>query len=114
MTRDALRVVGDETTPIPEAEPKAKGGGKPPIRTAKALRDAAREHSREALEALARIAGGTESPASRIAAATAILDRAFGKARAEPEPELEKRRPTPIHRLETVIIDPKAPDPERR
>jgi hypothetical protein len=79
-----------------------------PIRTAKALRDAARAHSRTAIEALAAVARDEKNGASRISAANAILDRAFGKTRAEPE-AAEPVRELPERRLIPVLVDPRAP-----
>ena len=46
----------------------------------KPIRDAAREHADEAIKALVGVLKDTEAPASaKVAAATALLDRAYGR-----------------------------------
>lgn len=90
-------------------ETKRSSVEKPPILTAQALRKAARAHSRAALEALAEVARGGDSPASRISAASAILDRAFGKSRAEAAAaERDRPRPKLDREFENVIVYPPA------
>ncbi len=45
------------------------------------VRDAAREHTREAIETLVSVMNSTEAPAAaRVAASQGILDRGYGKA----------------------------------
>lgn len=90
-------------------ETKRATGETPPILTAQALRKAARAHSRVALEALAEVAKKGDSPASRISAANAILDRAFGKARPEAaSAERDRPRPKLDREFENVIVYPPA------
>lgn len=45
------------------------------------LEELARSHTEDALNALVSIAKGGESEAARVSAATAILDRGYGRAR---------------------------------
>lgn len=72
------------------------GAGRPPGRQNRAtlaqkgtLEALARSYGPAALRALADIAANSESPAARVAAATAILDRGYGKPRqaADLKPE---------------------------
>lgn len=52
-------------------------GGRP--KASAKVRDLAREHTEAALSVLVQIATEGESEAARVAAANAILDRAYGK-----------------------------------
>src|SRR5437762_11805492 len=53
-------------------------GGRP--KAAGRIQELARQHSQEALETLVKICGDPKgSPAARVSAANAILDRAYGK-----------------------------------
>jgi hypothetical protein len=60
-------------------------GGKPRLKLpdGRTLSELAREHSEEAIKALADIAANGESEAARVSAATALLDRAFGRPRQD-------------------------------
>lgn len=53
-------------------------GGRP--KAVAEVRDLAREYTPQAIESLAQIATAGESEAARVSAATALLDRAWGKA----------------------------------
>lgn len=55
-------------------------GGRP--KGSKELRDLARAHSAEALETLVHVMRNGHSDRDRLAAATALLDRAYGKVQA--------------------------------
>lgn len=69
----------------------AKGGARPgagrkpgsknkaTVGQLEAISDLAREHTETAINALAQIATAGESEAARVSAATAILDRGYGK-----------------------------------
>lgn len=65
----------------------AKGGARPgagrkkgePNKATGSLRDLAREYTPQALEALAKVMLKGESESARVSAASALLDRAYGK-----------------------------------
>lgn len=96
-----------DTPPQPANDEAAAAPARRPIRTAKALRDAAREHCRDAIEALAAVVRTEGSAAARIAAANALLDRGFGKARVDPDAGPERLPDLPERRLVPVFIKPK-------
>ena len=60
-----------------------KGAGRPPGKVSQAMRDIAgmaKEHGEMALDVLVEVARDKKAPhASRISAATALLDRGYGK-----------------------------------
>jgi hypothetical protein len=65
-------------------------GGRP--KALKAVEEAARAHTEEAIATLAAICKNTEAPeAARIAAAVALLDRGWGKAR-QPTDSVDPRQ----------------------
>lgn len=67
------------------------GAGRPrgsKNKAGKELRDLARSYTAQALETLAHIAQKGESESARVQAASALLDRAWGKPRATVEAEL--------------------------
>jgi hypothetical protein len=55
--------------------------------SARLLTDLARAQTEAAVEALVTIMTGPDTPAARIAAASALLDRGWGKPRGEVEAE---------------------------
>jgi hypothetical protein len=60
-------------------------GGRP--KALKAVEEAARAHTGDAIETLASICKNTQAPeAARVAAANALLDRAWGKPKQSLEP----------------------------
>lgn len=63
---------------------KREGAGRPrgaPNKTTSALRDIARQHTQDAIDALVTILANNEEPAAaRVSAANALLDRGYGKA----------------------------------
>ena len=90
--------------------------GEPPVRpvarkTARArslteIRSLARGHTRTALKVLVGIMRSDEAtPAVRLSAANAILDRGWGKA-AQPVENGEEGAVETIHRVERVIVRP--------
>jgi hypothetical protein len=84
-----LSLVGDaqaDASEAPEAEvlteaPAAPEIAKPEAAEAKDVRALALKHGPEAIAALVKIINEGSSEASKIAAANALLDRAYGKAR---------------------------------
>ena len=70
-----------------------RGGGRPPGRTNKAtveqkgtIEEMARAYGPKVLASLAEIATKSQSPAARVAACQALLERGYGKPRQAPEP----------------------------
>lgn len=95
---------------------KRLGAGRPKGRRNKAtaelklsLEELARGFTTDALETLVRIATKGGSEAAQVAAASAILDRGYGKPRQSLEHGGEGGGPI-VHRIERVIIrtDPDA------
>jgi hypothetical protein len=83
-----------EQAPAPESAPAAAEIAKPDATEAKDVRTLALKHGPDAIAALVKIVNDGTSEASRIAAANALLDRAYGKARqggAPVEPPEETR-----------------------
>jgi hypothetical protein len=67
------------------------GAGRPrgsKNRAGKELRDLARTYTKDALDTLAQIAQQGESESARVQASVALLDRAWGKPRAQIEAEM--------------------------
>lgn len=60
------------------------------------LADLARAHTQTALQALVQIATSGESEAARVSAATAILDRGYGKPMQAVEHSGENGGPIPV------------------
>jgi hypothetical protein len=90
---------------------KRPGAGRPkgaPNKATADIRDAAREYSDQALRVLVQVATAGESEAARVAAANAILDRAHGKPKQSVEHEGGETPISHVHRIERVIVDPKA------
>ena len=73
------------------------------------IRSLARSHTRSALNILVQIMRNKDAtPAARVTAANAILDRGWGKAIQAIE---NGDRPLElIHRIERVIVHPENPD----
>ena len=75
------------------------------------IRSLARSHTRTAINVLAGIMRSNEAtPAARVSAANAILDRGWGKA-----PQAIENGDGPlelIHRIERVIVEPEKCDDE--
>jgi hypothetical protein len=69
-------------------------GGRP--KGADGVRDLARQHTEAAVEALAHIARYGEKEAARVAAATALLDRAWGKPTQSVEHSTPDGTPFPV------------------
>lgn len=74
------------------------------------IRSLARSHTRTAIRVLVGIMRSEDAtPAARVSAANAILDRGWGKA-TQP---LENGSDGPlelVHRIERVIVHPESPD----
>lgn len=86
---------------------KRPGAGRKPGAVSKAKRELAamaKEHAEMALGVLVKVAQSGESDAARVSAATAILDRGYGKpfqaVQITGDPD------APVHTVQHVIIDP--------
>jgi len=74
------------------------------------IRSLARSHSRTALNVLVGVMRSKDAtPAAKVAAANAILDRGWGKATQGVETG-ESGAIELIHRIERVIVHPENPD----
>src|SRR5438128_12383438 len=70
------------------------------------IRSLARSHTRTAIRVLVGIMRSDDAtPAARVSAANAILDRGWGKA-AQPIENGEDGAPDAVHRVERVIVQP--------
>ncbi len=70
------------------------------------LRALARSHTEAAIDVLFGIMQSEEAtPAARVSAALAILDRGWGKAGAQSDSGEDAAR-HPVHRIERFIVDP--------
>ncbi|MDD1530057.1 hypothetical protein C7U92_21915 [Bradyrhizobium sp. WBOS7] len=99
MSQDVIELAG-EPSPLPatKARPRA-------ARTPTEIRALARGHTKAALKVLVGIMRNDEAtPAVRLSAANAILDRGWGKA-AQPIESGEEGVET-VHRVERVIVRP--------
>ena len=82
-------------------------------RTLTEIRSVARSHTRTAIRVLVGIMRSEDAtPAARISAANAILDRGWGKA-AQPIENDEDGVLELIHRIERIIVQPGHSDGER-
>lgn len=75
------------------------GAGRPkgsPNKATVDLQDAAREYTEEALETLRAICASGQSESARVAAATALLDRGYGKPRQQLSAELTGKDGAPL------------------
>jgi hypothetical protein len=76
-------------------------------RTLTEIRSLARGHTRTAIRVLVGIMRSEDAtPAARVSAANAILDRGWGKA-AQPVENGEDQPLELVHRVERVIVHPK-------
>lgn len=79
-------------------------------RTLTEIRSIARSHTRTAINVLAGIMRSKDAtPAARVSAANAILDRGWGKV-AQPLENGNDRPLELIHRIERVIVNPENSD----
>jgi hypothetical protein len=74
------------------------------------LEELARTHTETALNVLVQVAQASESDAARVSAATALLDRGYGRPRQAVDVSGDADKPI-IHRIERVIQN--APDTDR-
>ena len=73
------------------------------------IRSLARSHTRTALNILVQVMRNKDAtPAARVSAANAVLDRGWGKAIQAIE--IGDRPLELIHRIERVIVHPENPD----
>ena len=76
------------------------------------IRSLARSHTRTAINVLVGVMGCKDAtPAARVSAANAILDRGRGKA-TQPLESGDDGALELIHRIERVIVHPENPDSE--
>ena len=76
------------------------------------IKSLARGHTESAVNVLAGIMNQSDAPpAARVSAASAILDRGWGKP-TQPIAGDEDGTPITIERIERVIVDPKAINPD--
>jgi hypothetical protein len=79
-------------------------------RTLTEIRSLARSHTRTAINVLVGIMRSDDAtPAARVSAANAILDRGWGRA-AQPLETGEDGALQLIHRIERIIVHPQRPD----
>jgi len=76
-------------------------GGRP--KAVAEVRELARQHTPEAIAALAKVMSDGTSEAARVAAATAMLDRGWGKP-TQPIAGDDEAGPVRIARIERVIV----------
>ncbi|WP_445083461.1 hypothetical protein [Bradyrhizobium sp. TM233] len=88
----------------PESAPAVRKTSR--ARTLTEIRSLARGHTRTALRVLVGIMRSDDAtPAVRLSAANAILDRGWGKA-AQPVEAGEDGAPELVHRVERIIVRP--------
>jgi hypothetical protein len=111
--RSAVRDIARErAAPAPRDDTKTDKRERK-MSKAKALtsvRSLARSHTRTAITVLAKIMRSENAtPAARVSAANALLDRGWGKA-TQPLESGEDGRIELIHRIERIIVRPQNPD----
>jgi hypothetical protein len=86
------------------AEPESRETNMPKMLTS--IRSLARSHTRTALSVLVKVMRSEDAtPAARVSAANAILDRGWGKA-TQPVGSSEDGAVQLIHRIERIIVHP--------
>ena len=79
--------------------------GRPKV--VKEVRDLARKHTKDALQALVGIMDDTQAaPAARVAAANSLLDRGYGKPSQSHVGDSDADPIQVLHRIERIIVDP--------
>ncbi|WP_018319222.1 hypothetical protein [Bradyrhizobium sp. WSM2793] len=100
MSDDVECELASEPSPKPAARKTSRA------RSLTEIRSLARSHTRTALRVLVGIMRSDDAtPAVRLSAANAILDRGWGKA-AQPIENGEDGVPELVHRVERVIVRP--------
>lgn len=100
MSEEAECEIASEPSRLPAARKTSRA------RTLTEIRSLARSHTRTALRVLVGIMRSDDAtPAARLSAANAILDRGWGKA-AQPLENGEDGVPELVHRVERVIVRP--------
>ncbi|WP_340672435.1 hypothetical protein [Bradyrhizobium ottawaense] len=100
MSEDTECELASEPSPKPAARKTSRA------RSLTEIRSLARSHTRTALRVLVGIMRSDDAtPAARLSAANAILDRGWGKA-AQPVENGEDGAPELVHRVERVIVRP--------
>jgi hypothetical protein len=108
------RMIPPSLTPmLPQASLLNRRGGKPSVaKTLVEIRSLARSHTRTAIRVLVGIMRCKDAtPAARVSAANAILDRGWGKA-TQPLENSGDGALELIHRIERVIVHPERLDSE--
>ncbi len=101
-----------DIAPVPEPARLPARRKTSSARTLTEIRSLARSHTRTALRALVGIMRSEDAtPAARVSAANAILDRGWGKA-AQPIRSGEDGVLELIHRIERIIVQPGHSDGE--
>lgn len=87
---------------------KREGAGRPkgsPNKATASIRDAAQAFTEEALQTLAKVMRDPDSPAaSRVAAASALLDRGHGKPTQSVD--IDASVETTVAKVEWTVVDP--------
>ena len=100
MSEDVEHGLAGEPSPPPATKPRSRA------RTPADIRALARGHTRTALKVLVGIMRSDDAtPAVRLSAANALLDRGWGKA-AQPIEGGEDGAVETIHRVERIIVRP--------
>lgn len=81
-------------------------GGRP--KAVARVRDLAREHTETAIDVLVQIATSGESEAARVSAASAILDRGYGKP-TQPIDGDGEGGPVPLAGIQVTFLRPDGP-----
>lgn len=101
MSEDVEHGLASEPSPPPATKTRSR------TRTPIEIRALARGHTRTALKVLVGIMrNDSATPAVRLSAANAVLDRGWGKS-AQPIESGEEGGVETIHRVERVIVRPK-------
>jgi hypothetical protein len=89
-------------------------GGRPKLpEDVKHVRERAREVTDEAIDALVAVMRDKKAtPAARIAAANALLDRGWGKATSTTELTGPNGGPVLIQKIERTVVDPNPQPPD--
>jgi hypothetical protein len=89
-----------------KAQPSPQASGSAPLILTIAIRNSARNHAEEAVEALAGLMGNASSEHVRVAAANALLDRAVGRPLTGAQAAAEDGLSEDDDELEVRWLDP--------
>jgi hypothetical protein len=102
----------DRAIPVPcdHIEPDKRETKMAKAKALVSVRSLARSHTRTAITVLAKIMRSEDAtPAARVSAANALLDRGWGKA-AQPLESGDNGPLQFVHRIERIIVRPEDPD----